>query len=953
MTMTLFERESGTWFDHVGKTQPENQVDGLVSVGGYNPHGRPPEEVQILEKAAEYGAAAVFFEAGRRGKPGVAQAFIFLSSSREDDEAFAYVHQKLWCWGRVPLIYRRSPGQVQLFRCAHGPDFLSGTSIVYSPHKTLDFAYKLSTDPWWDDSHLRNGTLWDDKDVCKGLVSAKKAAHLALIDAVKGLFKKLNHEQVLPKPLRRRLLIWSLLIAYLEQREVFEEGFFGKFLPNATKFFQVLANGQALVQLLKALETRFNGNVFSLDEEDEARLNSGRQLSRFSRLVEGREEDTGQLSLWDLYSFKDLPVELISHIYQLFVHDSNSSIYTPPFLVRLVLDECLGWDRLDSLQATGQIILDPACGSGVFLVEAYKRLVLHWRSRHSWQKPSASVLRELLTRLHGIDLEGGAIELAAFSLCLALCDALEPEALRTSKKLFPRLPGKTLHHSCFFEAKERALIKEPIGVILGNPPFVSKLETPAAIRSYEEFGKSIGRLPDKQIAYLFLHEAMGMLVPGGLVGMLQQYNFLYNLQSKPFRTGFFCKWDVREILDFISVRGLFRKGEADTKVVVVIAEAQEAPPNRKILHATFRRSGRVEAELGFDIDYYDMHWVSRALALENDAIWRANLLGGQRALNIIDRLKTYRTLRQYADQKKWQFGEGFIEGDRGVSRPASHIVGHPVLRSPALTLDGIQVSEIGIAPQKAYEGPRSPATFTPPMLLIGEHMDLPNDLWTKSYLTYTQQIVGMCAPESDLADLKKLAKWLRDASMALRAYVALTSPRLFIQKATAIQASDIFALPYPAASGLQLSVNEELLASDIVNYHAEFVRVGAKSPAMVKVTKPAITKFNRTFLRQINTVFPEQLLQTLPGYAFKGVWCQPYAFGEGALSWDGAESLYEKIDHLLQEQRGENLRITRICRIYDGSFLFLIKPDKLRYWLESTALRDSDDIMADLRTLEV
>ena len=83
----------------------------------------------------------------------------------------------------------------------------------------------------------------------------------------------------------------------------------------------------------------------------------------------------GQLTLWQLYSFKDLPVELISHIYQLFVTDSNSSVYTPPFLVRLMLEEALSWDRLDRLEQKKEIILDPSCGSGVFLVEAYKRLV--------------------------------------------------------------------------------------------------------------------------------------------------------------------------------------------------------------------------------------------------------------------------------------------------------------------------------------------------------------------------------------------------------------------------------------------------------------------------------------------------------------------------------------------------------------------------------------------------
>ena len=147
--------------------------------------------------------------------------------------------------------------------------------------------------------------------------------------------------------------------------------------------------------------------------------------------------------------------------------------------------------------------------------------------------------------------------------------------------------------------------------------------------------------------------------------MLQQYNFLYNQQSISLRRSFIGKWDVREILDFISVRGLFQRGKADTKVVVIVAEARTAPDERRILHATFRRSGRSDAEQGFDIDYYDLHWLSRDLALENDAVWRANLFGGGRTLGFVDRLKNYRTLGEYAKKKNWDYGEGFIEGLTG------------------------------------------------------------------------------------------------------------------------------------------------------------------------------------------------------------------------------------------------------------------------------------------------
>lgn len=926
-----------------------SDVDGLVPVNGYARDGRPPEEVAMMEKAAAYQAQAVFFEAGRNGGPPVAQAFIFVSDGPSDDGHFAELHQRLWSWGGVPLVYRKMPGLLQLFRCAHKPDFVSATGDrVCKPFKTLKTTAAISDDPWWDAARLRNGTLWDDPAICKMMLSASKSAHKRLIDAVKKLNADLNQEGILEKHLRRKLLILSLLIAYLEERGVLLPDYFGQFHKGASKFFEILAQGDALVKLLAALEERFNGNVFTLDATDRQSLRGNRKLAHFARLIEGHEELNGQLTLWQLYSFKDLPVELISHIYQMFVNDSSSSIYTPPFLVRLMLDEAFSWERLDRIQQRNEVILDPCCGSGVFLVEAYKRLVLHWRSRNGWNQPTITVLQGLLEKIRGVDLEEGAVELAAFSLCLALCDALEPEAIRASIKLFPPLAGETLHKCCFFQAKEEGLIKEPIGLVTGNPPFTSSLGTPGAERSYRRYESKHGSLPDKQLAYLFLHEAMEMVAEGGALCMLQQYNFLYNQQSLNFRRDFIGKWDVREILDFISVRGLFHKGGADTKVIVVLSEAAKPPSDRRILHATFRRSGRVDAEQGFDIDYYDLHWLPRKLALSNDGIWRSDLLGGGRVLGLLDRLKTFRTLGQHAADQGWDFGEGFIEGQREVSRPANHIIGKSLLPSEALGPEGIDASAIMKAPQKPIEGPRSEKRFTPPMLLVREQMDLPHAIWSKNYLTYKNQIVGFAAPKQQLSALSRVDRWLAAEAAALRAFTAGVSVKLFTQKATTLSGADILALPYPENGTLDLSDNERLLVEDITDYYRDLIRLGEDSEAMKKSGVPTLSAYAARFERQVNAIYKQNPLRALEPQTWPGSICLPFVFGDGKVDWSGVDELKGKLGALLHEQRGTTLQITRITRIYDGTFVFLLKPDRLRYWLRSVALRDADETLSDL-----
>lgn len=926
-------------------------VDGLVLVSSYDPDGRPPEEVAMMERAHSYAAHAVFFEAERHGRPPVAQAFIFLSTGPAEDADFAQLHKRMWSWGGVPLIYRKSPGLVQLFRCAHKPDFAASDGVpVCRPVKTLKLAAKVAAaEAWWSAAQLRNGTLWDNPAVCDLMMSSTKSAHRRLVEAVRKLNKDLSDEGLLSAGLRRRLLILSLLIAYLEERKVLLPDFFEHHLPGSCRFFEVLSNGPALVAMLGDLESRFNGHIFSLNDAERSSLANSPHMARFARLVEAHEETDGQLTFWQLYSFRDLPVELISHIYQLFVSDVDSSVYTPPALVRLILEEALSWERLDRLIERDEVILDPACGSGVFLVEAYKRLVLHWRSRRKWSRPGVEDLRGLLMRVHGVDLERGAVELAAFSLCLALCDALEPEEIRASVKLFPGLDGVTIHHSCFFAAKEQRLLAPRIGVVVGNPPFVSKLSTPGAERSAVHYEEEHGALPDKQLAYLFLHEAMQLVAEGGILSMLQQYGFLYNQKSAGFRDTFLDRWDVREILDFVSVRGLFQKGGADTKVVVVVAVAEPPKPNGRILHAVFRRTGRADAEQGFDIDYYDLHWMPRSLILRNPVAWRANLLGGGRVYGFVERLQRYPTLADHADRMRWDYGEGFIEGAQGVDKAADHITGKALIPPSALTVHGIDETKIGIMSAKPIEGPRTPALFTPPFLIVRKHGDLGHAVWAQSYLTYKSEIVGFAAGRAGRSGLDEVAQWLDRESTALRAFAAVTSTRMFTRKATALSGADIKALPYPVEGSLDLSENESILAQDIVHYQRDLVRLGDDSEVLRRFAGEGLEAFAACYAAQISTVYSDISFRSLEPQYWPGVICYPFVFGDGEVDWEGAADLHGKIDVLLREQRGSRLSITRIARIYDDRFVFLLKPDRLRYWLRSVALRDADETLSDLR----
>ena len=120
------------------------------------------------------------------------------------------------------------------------------------------------------------------------MLSAKKSAHRKLVEEVRVLAKQLTERRLLEPRLRRRLLILSLLIAYLEERSVLLPDDFARARPGATRFFEVLGNGPALVALLEVLDKqRFNGRVFRLRQEERAALAESTELRKLCTVGRG------------------------------------------------------------------------------------------------------------------------------------------------------------------------------------------------------------------------------------------------------------------------------------------------------------------------------------------------------------------------------------------------------------------------------------------------------------------------------------------------------------------------------------------------------------------------------------------------------------------------------------------------------------------------------------------
>ncbi len=153
-----------------------------------------------------------------------------------------------------------------------------------------------------------------------------------------------------------------------------------------TDLESILRNHADAYALFRLLNGRFNGDLFPGKASDPQRQEQEwraemkevkpQHLELLADFVGGKMQiRIGQQSLWPLYSFDVIPLEFISSIYEAFVTKDKGTHYTPAYLVDIVLDTCLPWDG-DEWDVK---VLDPACGSGIFLVKAFQRLVYRWR----------------------------------------------------------------------------------------------------------------------------------------------------------------------------------------------------------------------------------------------------------------------------------------------------------------------------------------------------------------------------------------------------------------------------------------------------------------------------------------------------------------------------------------------------------------------------------------------
>jgi hypothetical protein len=918
--------------ERLGFAAPRSdRAPGLVAVRAASSGDRPDEGGVLRDVAATFGEAVQYvyfrrFDEGRASQP---LALVVDNATGTLGTAdLARVHRLAWLTGIAPLLYVGWPTRVDVLSCARGADFLVDGQERYAPAKQIEIAGAIAAElERFSAQRLADGSLWEDP-LNANLAAHKESAQAALIDAIVKIDRELEGDS---NPQLRRMVLSTVLIKYLDDRRVFPNAWFARFSPGASSFFDVLAAGNpnAIDDLFEQLGKRFNGDVFA----GAMKRISSKQLRKLADLVEARSEGA-QRVLWARYSFEHLPVEVISNIYQRFVR-GPTAVYTPPFLASFLLDRVMPYDAIQGTER----VLDPACGSGVFLVGAFKRLVNAWRAKNDWARPDVNTLKQMLrTSIFGSEIDPFAVELTAFSLCLALCDALRPDVIWKQLK-FDKLCGENLTARDFFETPPSG----HFDLVVGNPPFESKLSA-AAIRHDRNAENTRPKLPDKQIAHLFLERAIDLLGDRGRICLLQPAGLLYNRNLGQFRAHLFGRCRVDEVLDFVSIRGLY--DGADTKTIAIVASAGTPRTDDTIAHVTLRRSMSAKQRIALETDHYDRHSVRYAQV--DSLVWRANLLGGGRLPQLAQRFAVLPTLADFLEARKdWIFSEGFKVGNGVV--PAPELSALRLLTGRAMTGDGIDESKIvETVSVPGFERPRDLRLYRPPVIVIHEHEDLAMAFVGRHAFGFDATMAGIKAPERDRAELRAVFDRLVARRRQYRFLCALLGTTALNRKATAIGKSDIDALPYPENEDqMDLAFWETVLQDDVLDGMLEYVRIGQESRiAREPASDEAVLAYAETFRRMLGSVYSN--LQIASPVRAGNVVCQPFHFGTkpdpAAVDVMNAVRLHD----VMFADNGGPLRTVRVLRYYAENMMIVAKPNRLRYWIRSTAIRDADETMMDL-----
>ena len=953
---------------------------------------------------------------------------------RVSQETLNKSHALAWNFCRGPLLITIEPHALRAWSC-YEPPSEPGKLNYDSEAEITEARLNLTND---DDTapsqqaaralhwvNLVSGQFFLDK---ADRFKTEQRVDQLLLSNLKFLRKEL-HKKNLAYDVIHDLLARLIFIQFLFQRKdkggtpALDDKFLKKLHESKTlsadyrDLAGVLESYDDTYKFFRYLNDKFNGDLFpgkgATEKEREAewqaemRIVKPHHLKLLAEFVSGRMKMTkGQWCLWPNYSFDAIPLEFISSIYEVFVNKDETGVhYTRSHLVDFMLDGVLPWGGKD----WDKQILDPACGSGIYLVKSFQRLVQRWKNANPRKTPSAPFLRSLLeNNLFGVDINPHAVRVASFSLYLALLDEIDPRWYWQTVK-FPRLRDRQVVESDFFFEEEPLFKTQPdvsYDLITGNAPWgkntLSK-STPARTWSKRNGWPTAYN----DIGPLFLPKAASLLKPDGVVVMIQPAGAILSNVVGPargFRSKLFREFKIDEIVNLSALRfQLFPTAISPASVVTM----RPFPPNDESFAYTCPKPSFSSGDdFRIVVEPHDESLINQKEAASDTLMWSALMWGGRRDLALVRKLSKLDTLAKLAAHGVIRKREGTIRGDR--KRRQNKLVGRRMIDSdnfPPGTFLWLKKQKVGIN-SDPYTHSRDSTdldAFEPPQLIVKQGWQIGAGRFNAALNVSDEGVLCNSSYVSVHAD-EEQRNLLEAACLSYNSQVAvyhlLLSSSRFASYRPEPTVADVLSVPIPAPrprmlDGLKtlvevdrrtfeafgLKETERILIEDLFQFTLPDFKGDSSSPGRKRTCReigeglnvylePDLSAYCDTFIRVLQSGFGENKRICATIYSDSETSLLPVRLIAIHLDWPMHErikveqiesdellkSLQELNTKYLQTNGNRAAPFQRIGLIFDYVKIrkrsiptfYLIKPDQVRYWLRSVALRDADSVALDI-----
>lgn len=610
-----------------------------------------------------------------------------------------------------------------------------------------------------------------------------------------------------------------LFISYLEHREIVGLTYRERRGVFALHKLVATMNREGVRNLVDSLRGDFNGDFLGDDRHDPWMALSDQGFTLLNQFLSRTDMESGQGDFWN-YDFSYIPVELLSGLYESFLKPEQQAkegaYYTPRNLAMLAVDQAL----MASPDPLGETIFDGACGSGILLTTAYRRLIALSEAKRG-QPLGFAERGELLVRsIFGADINFMACRVTAFSLYLSLLEGLDPaDILDAQERDGTKLPSLSDTNLAYgkvrgdFFRSSHVFHGRRFSLIISNPPWA---EPEGEDRTSADDWAERANVPfaRRQIAGAYALRALEFLLEGGRACLILPIGqFLgASASSANFVAHTLRTYRPLRLINFGDLQGLLFPTAENTCHVFV----GERRGGELCNHIPFDESFDYlvpKADLSLAMGRLTMHSADRhrlqTRAVAEDPQLLVTMMWGDASdLAIWTRLTLRGTFADFwrgpKDFRRWVYRKGIHLQDKsreavdaGILRKKPHVpiaalrVGSPVLNPDLLAKwPAQQATVVGLGPGvlKVFDGPRV-------LFPDGFSKDEQNvrAVYFDGPASFTHSIGVIAGPKQDAVLLQFVAAYLR--STLARYFLMMRGWKMLCER-NGVHLSDVETFPF-------------------------------------------------------------------------------------------------------------------------------------------------------------